>query len=62
VHRLIAWYQAGADVSQLLPHLATYLGHVGLASTQRYLTMTPELLAEASQRFERYAHPEVRHE
>jgi hypothetical protein len=49
-------------VSQLLPHLATYLGHVGLASTQRYLTMTPELLAEASQRFERYAHPEVRHE
>jgi integrase/recombinase XerD len=62
VHRLIAWYHAGADVSQLLPHLATYLGHVGLASTQRYLTMTPELLAEASQRFERYAHPEVRHE
>ena len=39
----------------LLPQLATYLGHVHLAATQRYLTMTPELLQEASQRFERYA-------
>jgi hypothetical protein len=35
--------------------LATYLGHVHLAATQRYLTMTPELLQEASKRFERYA-------
>lgn len=35
--------------------LATYLGHVNLSGTQRYLTMTPELLAEASLRFERYA-------
>jgi len=42
--------------------LATYLGHVDLASTQRYLTMTPELLHEASQRFEQYARPEVRHD
>ena len=59
VHRLIAWYRAGADVQRLLPHLATYLGHVDLASTQRYLTMTPELLQEASRRFEQYARPEV---
>jgi site-specific recombinase XerD len=56
VHRLIAWYRNGADVQRLLPHLSTYLGHVGIASTQRYLTMTPELLAEASHRFEHYAH------
>jgi PAS domain S-box-containing protein len=41
--------------------LATYLGHVDVASTQRYLTMTAELLNEASLRFERYAQPEVRH-
>jgi len=42
-------------VQRLLPQLATYLGHVHIAATQRYLTMTPELLREASQRFERYA-------
>jgi integrase/recombinase XerD len=54
-HRLIAWYRAGADVQRLLPQLATYLGHVNLESTQYYLSMTPELLQEASQRFEHYA-------
>jgi len=42
-------------VQKLLPQLATYLGHVHIAATQRYLTMTPELLSEASRRFERYA-------
>jgi hypothetical protein len=45
----------GADVQRLLPQLATYLGHVHIAATQRYLTLTPELLHEASQRFEHYA-------
>ena len=55
VHRLIAWYRSGADVQRLLPGLSTHLGHVDLASTQRYLTMTPELLVEASLRFELYA-------
>jgi integrase/recombinase XerD len=55
VHRLIYWYRQGADVQRLLPQLATWLGHVHIAATQRYLTMTPELLHEASQRFERYA-------
>jgi len=55
VHRLVAWYRSGADLQQLLPKLATYLGHVNLSSTQRYLTMTPELLREASLRFEHYA-------
>ena len=55
VHRLLSWYRQGADVQRLLPQLATYLGHVHLAATQRYLTMTPELLQEACKRFERYA-------
>jgi site-specific recombinase XerD len=54
VHRLVAWYRTGADLQDLLPKLSTYLGHVDLSSTQRYLTMTPELLREASLRFERY--------
>jgi len=55
VHRLIAWYREGADVQACLPLLATYLGHANLCGTQAYLSMTPELLAEASQRFECYA-------
>jgi integrase/recombinase XerD len=54
-NRVISWYKAGSDVQRLLPKLSTYLGHVSLSSTQRYLTMTPALLQEACQRFERYA-------
>lgn len=49
-------------MQRLLPQLATYLGHVDVAATQRYLAMTPDLLREASRRFERYAQPEVGHE
>jgi integrase/recombinase XerD len=60
-HRVIAWYRAGRDVQRLLLPLSTYLGHVDIASTQRYLSMTPELLHEASLRFERYAQPEMHH-
>jgi site-specific recombinase XerD len=55
IHRLTAWYREGKDVQRLLPKLSTYLGHVGIAETQRYLEMTPELLQEASLRFEHYA-------
>ncbi len=63
VHRLLAWYREGADVQRLVPHLSTYLGHARMASTQqRYLTMTPELLEQASQRFEIYARSEVCHD
>jgi integrase/recombinase XerD len=55
VRRLTTWYQQGADVQRLLPLLSTYLGHASVVATQVYLPMTPELLAEASDRFERYA-------
>lgn len=55
VHRLEAWYRDGLDVQKMLPRLSTYLGHIGIAETQVYLTMTPNLLAEANKRFERYA-------
>jgi len=55
VHRLISWYRDGADVQRLLPKLATYLGHVNISGTQRYLTLTPDLLHEAGMRFEHYA-------
>ena len=49
-------------MQKLLPYLATYLGHVSIAATQVYLTMTSELLHAASVRFERYALQEVRHD
>jgi len=55
VHRLVNWYRSGRDVQRLLPRLATFLGHIDVTSTQRYLTLTPELLKEASKRFEDYA-------
>lgn len=55
VNRLVAWYREGADVQACLPLLATYLGHLNVMGTQTYLTMTPALLAAASQRFEHYA-------
>lgn len=60
VHRLVSWYRQRADVQCLLPKLATYLGHINVGATQRYLTMTPELLEEACLRFERYALQEGR--
>jgi integrase len=60
-HRLIACYHHGKDVQRLLPYLSTYLGHASVESTQRYLTLTPELLQQASKRFHRYLEPEHRH-
>ena len=38
--------ETGADLGAKLPLLATYLGHVGLASTQDYLHMTEDLVGE----------------
>jgi integrase/recombinase XerD len=38
-----------------MERISTYLGHVSLAGTQKYLTMTPELREQASARFARYA-------
>jgi integrase len=42
VHRLTAWFNQGADLNRMLPALAAYMGQVGLGSTERYLSMTPE--------------------
>jgi hypothetical protein len=58
---LVTWYREGKNVQRLLPHLSTYLGHGELSATQRYLTMTTELLEQASLCFERYARPEACH-
>jgi integrase/recombinase XerD len=59
--RLTQWYRQGADVQRLVYHLSVYLGHASLADTQVYLTMTPELLRQASARFEWYAGQEASH-
>jgi len=55
VTALDRWYQLGLDVSSKLPHLATYMGHVSIASTHYYLQLSPELGQSASQRFHHYA-------
>jgi integrase/recombinase XerD len=46
------WYQDGADLDAKLPLLATYLGHVNLSGTQRYLHLTAELFPEITARSE----------
>jgi site-specific recombinase XerD len=62
VTRLVTWYREGKNVQRLLPHLSTYMGHVRIADTARYLTLTKELLQGASRCFELYAMPEVSHD
>lgn len=42
VHRIAAWFEQGADLNRMLPALAAYIGQVGLGSTERYLSMTPQ--------------------
>jgi integrase len=54
---LLRWYQDGLDPSVRLCQLSTFMGHVEPRSTSVYLTMTPQLLAEASRRFEAFAAP-----
>jgi integrase len=55
VGTLLRWYRAGIDPGTRLLHLSTFLGHVSPDSTAVYLTITPELLQEANNRFERFA-------
>jgi integrase/recombinase XerD len=50
VRTMLEWYRSGQDVGAKLPALSTYLGHREPASTYRYLSATPELLALAAAR------------
>ena len=51
VNRMLAWYREGVNPQSRLPYLATYLGHKDINSTIAYLTITQELLQQASERF-----------
>jgi integrase/recombinase XerD len=53
--RLAAWYRDDEDVIAKLPLLSTYLGHASIAASQQYLTILPETLLAASERFRTYS-------
>ena len=51
VNRILQWYRSGINPQDRLPFLATYLGHRDINSTLIYITVTQDLLQEASERF-----------
>jgi integrase len=51
VSRMLRWYREGINPQSRLPYLATYLGHKDINSTLVYLTITQDLLQQASDRF-----------
>jgi integrase len=55
VSRMLTWYRQGINPQARLPYLATYLGHKDINSTLVYLTVTQELLQQASERFRAFA-------
>ncbi|KTD18265.1 tyrosine-type recombinase/integrase [Legionella jordanis] len=50
VHRLIQWYEEGADLNAKLPFLVAYLGHKDFTGTQKYLHLTAELFPNITKR------------
>jgi len=54
-NRMLSWYREGVNPQSHLPYLATYLGHKDINSTLVYLTITQELLQQASDRFHAFA-------
>jgi len=54
VSRVAAWYDQGRDVNALLPALSTYLGHLSIENTRRYLIANGALLEKAAARFEHH--------
>lgn len=51
VAALQRWYEQDDNAQARLPHLSTYLGHVGPAASHYYLHLTPALRSVASKRF-----------
>jgi len=50
VHRLLQWYEEGADLNAKLPFLVAYLGHKDFTGTQKYLHLTAELFPQVTSR------------
>ncbi len=50
VHRLLQWYEEGADLNAKLPFLVAYLGHKDFTGTQKYLHLTAELFPNLTAR------------
>jgi len=55
IRTLIDAYRTAQDIERQITLLSTYLGHVDPTSTYWYLSATPELMALAGDRLERYA-------
>jgi integrase len=51
VNRILQWYRSGINPQEKLHFLSTYMGHRDLHSTLVYITVTQDLLQEASERF-----------
>jgi len=51
VNRMLQWYRSGINPQDKLPFLATYMGHRDINSTLIYITVTQDLLQQASERF-----------
>lgn len=51
VNRILEWYRSGINPQDRLHFLSTYLGHRDINSTLIYITVTQDLLQEASERF-----------
>lgn len=54
-NRMLCWYRHGINPQSHLAHLSTFMGHTDIQYTLTYLTVTPELLRLASERFRRHA-------
>ncbi len=55
VGTLLRWYRERKNPAQYLLHLSTFLGHVNPDSTSVYLTITGDMLTEASKRFAKFS-------
>lgn len=51
VNRILEWYRSDINPQDRLHFLSTYLGHRDINSTLVYITVTQDLLQEASERF-----------
>jgi integrase/recombinase XerD len=53
-NRMLSWYRQGINPQSMLAHLSTFMGHTDIQYTLTYLTVTPELLQLASERFRQH--------